>query len=311
MRTPALVSIVIALHVLAVGAFVFIQGCESVRSRAGQTVEAPPPPVMPQRTGQTPDTERPIFRPPVEPTPPTMPQTMDGATHVVAKGETLSHIAKEYGISWRELAEYNNLADPSMLRVGDKLIVPPYAKKSTAPRMPAVAASPPPAEAPVVDRTGATTYVVQAGDNLTRIARRYGVKISDLRAANQLEGDMIRVGQKLNIPAAGAAPSVDAPIEIPVPADVPGTPPSEAAAGTDGVKIEEIEMGSDTGAGETADAPADQGNDLEYIVMDGDTLDTIAKLFIVSKQSLIEYNGLRPGEDLTVGEVIKIPPSAF
>jgi N-acetylmuramoyl-L-alanine amidase len=50
---------------------------------------------------------------------------------------------------------------------------------------------------------GARSHVIQPGDTLTDIARRYGVSLSALRGANRLEGDHIRVGQTLRIPEEG------------------------------------------------------------------------------------------------------------
>jgi len=53
----------------------------------------------------------------------------------------------------------------------------------------------------VAARTGsARTHVVVSGENLTTIARRYGVSISAIRGANSLSGDRIRIGQRLTIP---------------------------------------------------------------------------------------------------------------
>ena len=46
-----------------------------------------------------------------------------------------------------------------------------------------------------------TTYTVRRGDTLGQIARRHGISTSQLRRANALSGDLIRVGQKLSIPA--------------------------------------------------------------------------------------------------------------
>jgi len=43
-------------------------------------------------------------------------------------------------------------------------------------------------------------YVVQKGDNLTLIAKNSGVSVSDLKKANNLTGDSLKVGQKLVIP---------------------------------------------------------------------------------------------------------------
>ena len=43
-------------------------------------------------------------------------------------------------------------------------------------------------------------HVVQKGENLTSIAKQYSVQIEDLKKANNLSDDKIKVGQKLVIP---------------------------------------------------------------------------------------------------------------
>jgi LysM repeat protein len=46
----------------------------------------------------------------------------------------------------------------------------------------------------------ATEYVVRRGDSLSAIATRTGVSVNQLRAANGMSGDLLQVGQKLQIP---------------------------------------------------------------------------------------------------------------
>lgn len=43
-------------------------------------------------------------------------------------------------------------------------------------------------------------HVVQKGETLTSIAKSYGVTVADLRKANNLASDVLKVGQKLGIP---------------------------------------------------------------------------------------------------------------
>lgn len=45
-----------------------------------------------------------------------------------------------------------------------------------------------------------TVHTVRRGENLTKIARRYGVTVNSLKRANNITGDEIRVGQRLTIP---------------------------------------------------------------------------------------------------------------
>ena len=54
-----------------------------------------------------------------------------------------------------------------------------------------------------------SVHVVQRGDTLSGISRRYGISTSALRQANRVSGDLIRVGQRLSIPGTGESPAGD------------------------------------------------------------------------------------------------------
>jgi LysM repeat protein len=47
-----------------------------------------------------------------------------GVEHVVATGETLSTIARAYGVTVSAIAQANGITDTNVLRVGQKLIIP-------------------------------------------------------------------------------------------------------------------------------------------------------------------------------------------
>ena len=51
----------------------------------------------------------------------------------------------------------------------------------------------------------AQTYTVRSGDTLSRIADRYGVTVAALRAENGISGNLILVGQRLEIPSTGSS----------------------------------------------------------------------------------------------------------
>ncbi|MCX7624022.1 MAG: LysM peptidoglycan-binding domain-containing protein [Thermomicrobium sp.] len=106
--------------------------------------------------------------------------------HVVQPGETLSRIAERYGVSVASLARANGLADPDRIWAGSTLVVPD-------------------------DEEERSVYVVQPGDTLSAIARRSGVTVADLVAANGLtDPDRIFPGQTLVIPRPTAATWSDA-----------------------------------------------------------------------------------------------------
>ncbi|MGH8024007.1 MAG: LysM peptidoglycan-binding domain-containing protein, partial [Limisphaerales bacterium] len=71
---------------------------------------------------------------------------------------------------------------------------------------------------------GDEVYVVKSGDNLTRIARHYGVTVKAIEAENNLVTTKIKVGQKLEIPAKPAAEPVNAPPQTAAPESAPAAP---------------------------------------------------------------------------------------
>lgn len=54
-------------------------------------------------------------------------------------------------------------------------------------------------------RGGAREHIVSRGDTLSSIAARHGVTVAQLRGANRLQGDVVKLGQRLSIPAATAS----------------------------------------------------------------------------------------------------------
>ncbi|MDQ8196287.1 LysM peptidoglycan-binding domain-containing protein [Coraliomargarita sp. SDUM461004] len=105
------------------------------------------------------------------------------STYTVRDGDTLGHIAMRHGISTTELRKLNKLSG-DLIRVGQKLAVPSQGSTSTTPQ------------------GTSSTYTVKAGDTLGNIALIHGISVNDLKRANNLTGDMIRIGQKLKVPAA-------------------------------------------------------------------------------------------------------------
>lgn len=93
-------------------------------------------------------------------------------THAVRPGETLGAIAREYRVSVDDLRKWNNITGDRIL-AGQELLVSA------------------PAPAP------AAWHVVQRGDTLGSIAARHRVTVAQLRAWNNLSGDLIRPGQRL------------------------------------------------------------------------------------------------------------------
>src|SRR5262249_17909161 len=112
--------------------------------------------------------------------------------------------------------------NPNRLKIGDKIKIP-AAKTTAAGALPVSARE-------LGANGGATTYKVKSGDNLLKIASANGVTVKQLRSANNLKTDQIKVGETLKIPpkntpveAAAPAPAVPPvqPPPIPTPAANP------------------------------------------------------------------------------------------
>ena len=113
--------------------------------------------------------------------------------YTVKSGDTLSAIASKYGTTYQKLAEYNGIANPSLIHVGQKIKIP--GTTSTAPSVPSTPTAKPEAT------TSETVYTVKSGDTLSSIAKKYGTTYQKLAAYNGISNpNRISVGQKIKIP---------------------------------------------------------------------------------------------------------------
>lgn len=114
------------------------------------------------------------------------------SVYVVKKGDSLGAIAQNHKVTLKALKAANPGIDYDKIKVGQKINIP--AASATATKASAASSAP-----------QAGIHVVKSGEILSRIARQYGVKVADLKAANGLTSDKIVVGQKLKIPGKAAA----------------------------------------------------------------------------------------------------------
>ena len=210
---------------------------------------------VPQKHFDTPEdlspktSDEPKKTTPAKPVPP-----QPKRTYTVVKGDTLSDIAYMYMISWRDLAAENNLTEKSVLKVNQKLTLPPNAAEKPRPRQqhkaapakpaskstaPAAGASKAPASTPSTSKLPLPPdgiYTIVPGDNLWVIAKRFGLKSEDIRAANpDVNFDNLQINQKIKLSTASAktgsvAPAKADPKKAPKPIDTTVVPPMPPAA---------------------------------------------------------------------------------
>jgi len=122
-----------------------------------------------------------------------------------------------------------------------------------------------------------TVYIVQNGDYLAKVSKKYNVTISAIKKLNNLRDDKIRVGQKLKLPG-----KVDVGVQAaPAPAKAAVSKPTKGFTPY-------------TGATK------------EYVVKNGDTLGAVAYGNGLNIRQLKQLNNLT-GDALKVGQKLKVP----
>lgn len=112
------------------------------------------------------------------------------STYVVSHGDTLRLIAARYGTTVDALARLNNIFNYNLIYAGQRLTVP----------TPGYVPPPP---------SGSTTYIIQRGDTLNKLAARWGVSVYDILAVNRqiVNASWIYVGQVIYVPGSSGAPA--------------------------------------------------------------------------------------------------------
>ncbi len=127
----------------------------------------------------------------------TLPAVAAPTVHTVEKGESLSAISRQHGISLKNLLDWNALPSPA-LRPGQtlRLTAPDQPAVTTGIATPAAPVQPLPI-VPDTDSAGVAFHTVQAGESLYRISREYSTTVQHLMELNSLADFNVKLGQRL------------------------------------------------------------------------------------------------------------------
>jgi LysM repeat protein len=231
-------------------------------------------------------------------------------TYTVKKGDNLWEIARMYGVTHQELAEFNriDLSAARKLAVGTVLRIPPGGRFVPPEARPPVRK----AEEPVKSSSGGAAvpgdstqareslppggkYVVKQGDSLWIIHRRFDVSMDEIRRLNDLTTDVLQIGQVLILPASAETGAAE------TGTGQAGTPAPDAAGGA-GATEDELEPLP------PADLDSRFPQTLEHTVIEGDTLELLAVAYRTSVAAILAANpGLAPDTPLTPNMKLVIP----
>ncbi len=207
--------------------------------------------------------------------------------YTVQKGDNLFKIAKAKNVAFGELLSANGFSKDTQLKVGQEIVIP-----SVTLGTPAVAekkAETAAVSAPTNVGVEMETYVVQKGDSLSKIASKNSTTVAQIKAANNLTSDNIRIGQKLSLPKGGAA-----------------TAPARAEASAASAKPSTVATTA-TAAGPALTLAA---GETEYVIQSGDVLGSIAKKNGTTVAKITERNSIKDPRKIRVGQKIVIPAAS-
>jgi membrane-bound lytic murein transglycosylase D len=199
----------------------------------------------------------------------------DYKIHQLAKGETLQGLAKQNHLSVDDILRVNSLSTAKTIKVGRNLAIPLRAGVEAIPREDLF-------DDPVIIKTAKSkTYKVQKGDTLSKIARKNGATLAQLKSWNRLnDRSRLQIGQVLRVgPGKNAASS------------------SLASANAKSKKSTS-QVAKNTGSAAE--------KKIVHTVKKGDTVYGIARQYAVNPAQVLAWNNLgsedilQPGQNLTV-----------
>lgn len=133
--------------------------------------------------------------------------------HKVQPGESLFGISRQYNVTIAEIQEWNNLEETSVEEGTELVIYPQNAPEESQPSIDELEQMDEEERTSIVKRYSESaaeseTYTVKSGDTLYQIARRHDMTVDELRQINDLQNDVLRVGQQITVRKLQTAPSI-------------------------------------------------------------------------------------------------------
>lgn len=188
-------------------------------------------------------------------------------SYVVQANDSLTSVASQFGLSLKQLADFNGLSTNSGLFVGQKLSL-----KETA----AAKAKVEDAKKAEAAKVQTKSYTVKRGEYLKLIADRYGLSNAELASftSGLTAGSSLMVGQKINVPLQ---------------------------------EVEALTASTQKTEQTFENVKVDQTATENYQVKRGETLYSIASQSKLSVSELAALNGFAANSGLRIGQTIKIP----
>ncbi|WP_209123805.1 LysM peptidoglycan-binding domain-containing protein [Alkalihalobacillus sp. BA299] len=245
-KTGDYLSVLAKDYMTAVSAIREANNLTSDNVRLGQTL------IIPVIISGKPSTDT------VQPTPqlaPDMQPTAQNSQYTVVSGDSLSVIAKRFSTTVDAIRNTNNLTS-DVIRVGQTLTIPSN-NETSAPKI------------QIID----SVYTVVSGDSLSVIAKKFGTTVDALRTANNLNTDVLQIGQRLVIPTVNTNL----------------TTPKQTAPAQDG-STEPVTVSY-----------------IEHTIRSGDNIWNLSNQYGVPYNDLLRHNNMTTQSTLRIGQVIQIP----
>jgi membrane-bound lytic murein transglycosylase D len=218
------------------------------------------------------------------------PIDQEAETHTVKKGEKLYQVAVQYGLTTAQLRKLNHL--PSS-KINEGQVLNLKKEVASAPSHEHIEDNKIVREENKELDHNPETYVVQKGDRLFALSKKFKVSVSKLRAINQLESDGLKAGQILKLTEVSTLICKDE--------------PADSNLVVNSSEKEKDKKGKNQIASKSKSRQVKAEIPKIYLVQKGDTLYSISKKFTrLSIKELIRLNKLKdknikPGQQLIIG----------